>query len=152
MNRFAACLVIAALWGCSSSGPDIVRPEIELVQLYGPTDLVYTQGASSVMANFGFRISNRAAEPITLRRIELESSGEGGYYLRPEGKPFTRQIGPGEVAEETMQALALFRTTPSGAASNEPVMLRATFHFDSARGTFRKVLLRNIGQFSSGPR
>lgn len=129
-----------------------MRPEIQLVQLYGPTDLPYTQGATSLTAHFGFRILNRAAEPITLRHIELESSGEGGYYLRREARAFTRQIEPGEVAEETMQALAYFRTTASGAASNEPVMLRATFHFDSARGSFRQVLLRNIGQFSAGPR
>ncbi|HUP48168.1 MAG TPA: hypothetical protein VNA04_05185 [Thermoanaerobaculia bacterium] len=151
MPRAGIALVLLVA-GCSSGGVDIVRPEIQIIQLYGPTDLASARGQGSMTAQFAFRVLNRALEPITLRRVQLESSGDGGYALRREDRPFSIPIGPGEIVEERVEALAYFRLMPSGSASNEPVTLRATFHFDSPAGSFRQIVLRNIGQFSDGPR
>ena len=152
MKHAAIALVALAAACSSSSNVDIIKPEIQLVQLYAPTDIGYARGQNTSMAEFGFQITNRAGEPITLRRISIQSVGEGGYELRPEDKTYERRIGSGEVAQETIQARAYFRTNSAGSASTEPVLLRATLYFDSPQGKFRQIVLRNIGQFSDGPR
>lgn len=151
MHRAALVIVLASI-ACASSDVGIVKPEIDFVQLYAPTDLSYARGQDTMTAQFGFRIRNQATEPITLKHVRLESVGEGGYVLRNEDRAFGHAIAAGEMIEDTLSARAYFRTNASGTASNEPVTVRATFYFDSAAGAFRKVVLRNIGQFSSGPR
>jgi hypothetical protein len=152
VKRAAFILFAALCLACTSSGPDIASPEIEFVQLYAPTDLQYARGQDTMTAQFGFRVTNKAGEAITLKRVHLESSGMGGYVLRPEDRAFGHQIGVGQTIEDTLSARAYFQTNASGSASNEPVTVRATFYFDSPAGSFRKVVLRNIGQFSAGPR
>jgi hypothetical protein len=104
------------------------------------------------MAEFGFQILNKATEPITLRRITIQTIGDGGYLLRREDKAYTTVIGPGQTVGERIQARAYFGTTLSGEASTEPVLLRATLYFESAAGKFRQIVMRNIGQFTEGPR
>lgn len=152
VKRAVVILWTALALACASSGPDIAMPEIEFVQLYAPTDLQYARGQDTMTAQFGFRVTNKATEAIRLKRVHLESSGMGGYVLRPEDRAYDRQLGVGQTIEDTLNARAYFQTNASGNASNEPVTVRATFYFDSPAGSFRKVVLRNIGQFSSGPR
>ncbi|HEU4522453.1 MAG TPA: hypothetical protein VFT12_10640 [Thermoanaerobaculia bacterium] len=147
----SALVLLTATAGCGSS-VDIIKPQIDLAQLYAPTDLGYARGSNTMVAKFAFRVINRSTEPITLRRVNLQSSGDGGYYLQREDRTFKHQIGPGQAVEDTMDARAYFRTTVSGTASTEPVTLRATFYFDSPVGSFRQIVIRNIGQFSDGPR
>jgi hypothetical protein len=129
-----------------SSGASIAKPEIKLVQMHVPADLGYARGPDAMTALFGFRVTNQASEPITLKRVELQSVGEGGYTLRREEKMFSHQLGPGQSVDDTIQAVAYYRTQYEGRASTEPVTLRATFHFDSPAGTFRHTVLRNFGQ------
>lgn len=152
MKRVLLVILAAASFACSSSGVNVARPQIDFVQLYAPTDLSYARGQDTMTAQFGFRVTNKATEPITLKHVRLESVGDGGYVLRNEDRAFGRAIGVGESIEDTLSARAYFRTNASGNASNEPVTVRATFYFDSPAGSFRQVVLRNIGQFSSGPR
>ena len=144
----------AALALACSSGNDvkIIKPQIDFVQLYAPTDLAYARGQNTMTAHFGFRVTNQSMEQITLKRVHLESVGDGGYILRTEDRAFELPIGAGQVIENTLTARAYFQTTTSGSASNEPVTVRVTFYFDAEAGSFRQVVLRNIGQFASGPR
>lgn len=146
--KHALLASVLAIAGCASSAPDITRPQIDIVQVYAPTDLGYARGHNSMTAEFAFRVINNANQPITLRRVNIQSSGEGGYYLRREDKNFHHQLGPGQAVEDKLQALAYFRTTVSGNASTEPVTLRATFYFDSPAGNFRQIVIRNLSQFS----
>jgi hypothetical protein len=147
----ALCAALAL--ACSSSNDvKIIKPQIDFVQLYAPTDLDYARGQNTMTAQFGFRVTNQSMEQITLKRVHLESVGDGGYILRAEDRSFQLAIGAGQSIEDTLSARAYFRTTASGSASNEPVTVRVTFYFDAEAGPFRQVVLRNIGQFSSGPR
>ena len=149
----ALCVALALALDCSSSNDaKIIKPQIDFVQLYAPTDLAYARGQNTMTAQFGFRVTNQSMEQITLKRVHLESVGDGGYILRTEDRSFERAIGAGQSIEDTLSARAYFQTTASGSASNEPVTVRVTFYFDSEAGSFRQVVLRNIGQFASGPR
>ena len=149
--RYVVIALALTLAACSS-GVDILKPEIQMVQIYAPTDIGYARGQNTSMAEYGFQITNRSTEPLTLRRIKIETVGGGGYALRPEDRSYEQRIGAGEVAQATIQARAYFRTTGAGTASNEPVLIRATLYFDSAEGSFRQIVMRNISQFSQGPR
>ena len=153
MKTAVVVLFAALALACSSSDDvKIIKPQIDFVQLYAPTDLAYARGQNTMTAQFGFRVTNQSMEQITLKRVHLESVGDGGYILRTEDRTFERMIGAGQAIEDTLSARAYFRTTASGSASNEPVTVRVTFYFDSEAGSFRQVVLRNIGQFASGPR
>ena len=145
-------IVIGLSLAACSSGVDVLKPEIQMVQLYAPTDIGYARGQNTTMAEYGFQITNRSTEPLTLRRIKIETVGGGGYALRPEDRAYDRRIGAGEVGQATIQARAYFNTTGAGTASNEPVLVRATLYFESPQGSFRQIVMRNISQFSQGPR
>ncbi len=150
MNRFVAALLLLAACG-TAKDVNIAKPQIDLVQLYAPGDLQFARGPGEILAEFGFRIANRAAQPITLKRIELSSIGSGSYVLRRENRGFKQEIPPGGVAEVTMTARAYYNASSLGQISNEPVLLRAVVYFDSPEGSFRQILSRQIEQFSTGP-
>jgi hypothetical protein len=146
-------LALLLLFGCSSgSDLKIAKPEISLLQLYAPTDLGFARGTGTMHAEFGVQITNKAMEPITLRRIELTSIGSGGYTVRREDRGFTTVIPSGATEAVRMVARVFFTTDVSGSPSKEPVLLRAIVYFDAPSGPFRQVVTRNVEQFSQGPR
>jgi hypothetical protein len=149
----SSALALLVLFGCSSGGDvKITKPTIDLLQLYGPSDLGFARGTGRMLAEFGFQITNRAAEPITLRRIELSSIGTGSYVLRREDRGFKALIPAGQTAALKMTADAFFTTDVSGTPSREPVTLRAIVYFEAPSGAFRQIVTRHIEQFSHGPR
>ena len=143
-------VLLVVIAGCAGSNAPVTRPVIEMFQLHGPSDLAYTRGQNTMEAYFGFRIQNNAAETITLRRIDLQSVGEGGYTLRREDQPFNNSIPAGGTAEATMRARAYYPVTRSGTASKEPVTVRAVVYFETSRGKFQQIVMRNIEQFTTG--
>ena len=82
--RTLSAVLLVALCACSSTDPNDkrVRPEIQIVELYGPSDLRYARGQNTLDAEYGFRIANRSQEEITLRRIDLSSTGSGAGFHR----------------------------------------------------------------------
>jgi hypothetical protein len=141
-----AILLLAA---CASSKNAVVSPlpEIDVVQVYGPADIPYSRGQDSVMAEYAFRVRNGANVPITLRRIEMSSLTGGTIALRREDRAFNRTVNPGSAEVVSLTARVYFRTTSSGSPTNEPLTIRAVLYFESANGSFRRIITRNIGQF-----
>ena len=150
--RILAGALLTLATACASSNAPVPRPVIEMFQLRGPSDLAYTRGQNTMDAYFGFRIRNEAQEPITLRRIDLQSMGDGGYYLRREDQAFNNAIPAGATAEATMRARAAYSVTSSGTASREPVTVRAVVYFETPKGSFQQIVMRNIEQFTTGPK
>lgn len=144
-------LIVAVLFlgACASSQNEVVKPppQIDVVQVYGPSDIPYSRGQESVLGEYAFRVANPANVPITLRRIELSSLGGGTIALRREDRAFTRTINPGSAEVVSVNARVYFRTTSSGSPTNEPLTIRAVLYFDSPNGSFRRIITRNIGQF-----
>lgn len=143
---FALCAT--ALLGCSSSKVNIIRPEIQLVQLVGPADLNYPTG--DIEVQYGMRVSNRSSETITLRRIEMATvSGGGPYTLRRESYYFTREVGPDQFMDVAFWAKAYADGNAMATDATAPVTVRATAIFDSPAGGFRQVLLRTFHQYGN---
>jgi hypothetical protein len=143
-------LAIVVLAGCSSShgqSDTRVRPEMHLEQVVGPADLGYPGGRIDVQ--YELQVTNHSQEPITLRRVEVQSTGGGAYRLRHEAYPFKETVTAGNFVAVRFWAHA-FQAGSFGRGSNEPVTLRAIVYFDSPTGTFQQFLLKELTQFESG--
>ena len=147
--RTTCAVLLVALCACSStdSNDNRVRPEIQIVELYGPSDLRYARGQNTLDAEYGFRIANRSQEQITLRRIDLSSTGGGAYVIRREDRVFNAAIPADTYGDVRMNARVFFNSRADGTTSTEPVTVRAVLYFESPSGAFRQILIRNLGQF-----
>jgi hypothetical protein len=148
MRRFAFCFVVLALAGCSSTAKSPVpSPDVEIVQLYGPSDVTFSRGVSTVEAQYGLQITNRANDPITLKHVTLEAVGNGTIAMRREDRSFNNEIPPGQTGQAVVNARVLFTSDVSGSPTREPMTMRATLNFDSPKGKFNKIVQKMIGQF-----
>jgi hypothetical protein len=149
MRRILVALALGLLIiGCSSSPKrgGLIRPEIDIEQVVGPGDVGYPRGVIEVQ--FAMRISNRSEQPVTLRRIEIQSVGGGGYTLRHETQVFNKTVEPNHFETVKFWVRALSQgDTP---AANEPVTIRGVAQFDSPGGQMQQFFLKNIAQFAGG--
>ncbi|HEY3055516.1 MAG TPA: hypothetical protein VGK31_06260 [Thermoanaerobaculia bacterium] len=147
MKRTAvfALLLLAA---CSSaSNSPVPPPDVQIVQIYGPSNLDFSRGMSSLDAEYGIQITNHASDPIRLKHVTLESVAGTTIALRREDRAFDNEIPPGQTGQATMHARVYFTSDMSGSPTREPLTVRATLRFDSPKGPFNKIVQRNIGQF-----
>jgi hypothetical protein len=143
----AAALVVAA---CSSSKDiGILKPEIELLQLQAPVDVGYATGPTQIQ--FGARIANRSGEPITLKRIEIQTVGSGSYVMRKQWFSYNEKIDPEHFSTVTFWARGYgFATDRGRTPSSEPVNIRGILYFETPVGPFHQIVTRYISQFPGG--
>ena len=146
----AACFTFLA---CASNNAKIIPPELTFVQLSGPAEQNYPQGQFEVQ--YGLRIANRSSEPITLRRVQLQTISLGGpYRLVARAYSFQREVKPEEFADVTFWAKAESTGDSFSNDANAPVNVRATAYFTSPAGNFRRVFTAVLDQRGTlgGPR
>ena len=126
MNRaFAVLIVLLFTAACASSATDPTRPLIDIQELTGPRDMGYVRGAFDVQ--YQLTVANRGADPITLRRVELATTGGGGAYsLRRDFKVFKELIAPGTQASVTFWMHAISNYYPGDLGSSSPVSIRGS--------------------------
>ncbi|HEY4640707.1 MAG TPA: hypothetical protein VII75_05135 [Thermoanaerobaculia bacterium] len=142
--------VVLLLAACSSSNePGILKPEVELLQLQAPVDIGYATGPTQIQ--FGVRIANRSGEPITLKRIEIQTVGTGSYVIRKQWFSFNEKVDPEHFGTVTFWARGYgFATDRGRTPSAEPVSLRGILYFDTPVGSFHQFVTRYISQFPGG--
>ena len=146
MKYLAAVAATVALIACSS-GPKatLVRPDIEFVQLSGPADQNYRPGRIEVQ--YGLRIANRSSEPITLRQIQIQTTGAGGpYRLERATYYFDREVKPDSYEDVTFWARAFASGDAFAIDAQAPVTIRAAAYFDAESGNFRQVFTKILNQ------
>ena len=138
----ALCFTFLA---CASNATKIPPPELTFVQLSGPAEQSYPQGDFEV--HYGLRITNRAAEAITLRRIQLTTAGLGGpYELVPRAYELRQVVQPGQTEDVAFWAKA-FSTGDGGSIdATAPITVRTTVFFDAPSGDFRRVFTTIVSQ------
>jgi hypothetical protein len=150
MKRFTLLACAFALLSCSSSNPNIIRPEVNLYQLVGPADLNYPAGAIEVQ--FALRVVNKSGEPITLQQIQMIPMGLGGpYRVAQRTYYFNQSIAPNGTKEVPFWARALAEGDAYATDANAPVSLRAIAHFSSPAGSFQQILMKTFPQRGTGP-
>jgi hypothetical protein len=126
----------------------VATPEIRIVQTRG-IPAAASHVAGSIPVRYAVRVTNRATEPITIRNINAQSITEGAYDLRPTSMPFNEEIAPGAHGEVEFWADAVV-TNPSMLGANGPVTLRLIVHFDSPKGAFDEVVVRQVNETGGG--
>jgi len=145
----AASAAVVALAACSSGGQSVrlPKPEIQLIQTSSiPTAAKDIEGTIGV--HYGVRVTNKANEAITLKRVSVQSLGEGAYIVGPTSAPFDVAIAPGST--EDVQFWTSAQTGRSVVGANGPVTLRITCEFKSASaGTFQSIATQVVNSRTS---
>lgn len=147
----AACL---ATLSCSSSGgatggttdgTGVNRAGLMIVQLEPPRSM--TRQGEEIEVRYGVRATNNTAEEITLRRLILDPSGSGGpYVVQRQQYFFTHVIPAHSIHEFEFWAKAITTGNAQSIDARAPVTVRATAHFESASGPFRKTITQHVNQ------
>ena len=125
----------------SQTAAHIPQPEITII---GRTDLTNVSTVSSgVEVHYEFRIVNKAAIPITLRHIDLDSLGGGGIRIESKNRPFNIVIEVGS-AQSVDFVTITYISNPTSPTSRSPVQLRATVLFDSSEGSLQMVAVQQV--------
>ncbi|HYM61493.1 MAG TPA: hypothetical protein VEZ11_11450 [Thermoanaerobaculia bacterium] len=145
---FASLATVA----CSSGAPraqkvEIIQPELVFRQSVGPSDLNYPRGFLEV--KYDVQVANRSAEPITVRRIEIQSDASGAYVIRKDRFLFDQKIDPDHFAVVSFWVRGLARG--DSARGTAPVTIRGVVYFDSPVGAFHQFFIRELSQFPRKP-
>ena len=163
MKQLLASLACLAVIACGSSGsnggdaanvaatnpPGTVLPETSLVQLVGPEELNWESG--NIELKYALRVKNLAAEPITLRQIQLQTVGVEGPYHMPQRSYFFREpvdAGSERAVEFFVKAFSQGDRYKIDAQS--PVSVRVIAYFEAPKGNFRQAFIANLGQSFKG--
>jgi len=149
MRQLAACALVVLAAACASSlkYPVNPPPEVQIVQVYGQSDVPYSRGVTSIEAQYAVQITNPSTVPITLKHVTLQSVGNSTVAMRREDRGFNNVINPGSTGQATINARVLFTSDNSGSPTREPMTVRATLSFDSPNGSFNRIVQQNITEF-----
>lgn len=138
----AALLLVAACATQHAANPEVVIEQLSNVasaarHVTGPITLRYI-----------VRVRNVASEPVTLKRLELNSVGTGAYNLAPLARALDMTIAPGsETSVEMVGSGQVVDWSVIGA--NGPVTLRAVLHLTAASGRWQTVLIQPVRSSTS---
>jgi hypothetical protein len=144
LRRVLPVLVIVALAACGSidnAKVDLIPPELALRQLGGP-GLAGSQVTGAISVNVRVSVFNPSQEPITLKRVDFATVGQGAYSVSNVSRPFGKAIAPDQTIEVDTWLPAFSEGSIIG--NNGPVTMRVTAFFDSDVGQFRKVYTINL--------
>jgi hypothetical protein len=154
ISIIALSLLLAAC-GSTRSGDDDFSPstsssgrtEIEIVQLTSMAGAArHTSGGMPVQ--YRMRVTNRGDQPITLRRVTLQSIGLGAYSIPNASRPFNVAIEPAQHADVEFWVPTTIQDSVAGA--NGPVTLRAVAVFDSPTGKFQDIVTAQVSGMQAG--
>jgi hypothetical protein len=142
---FAIALAACASGSSQTERQARVMPDVQLAEVVGSQD---TQMSGPFDVRYAVQVTNPAAQPITLRRIDVRQIGGGAYRLvRNLPVVVNTTIAPGETAQVAFWLHAYTTVMPGEMGSNEPVSLRVITFFESPTGSFQKITQALLGQF-----
>lgn len=100
-----------------------------------------------ISISYAVRVRNQADQPITLKRVTVQSMTEGAYNVAPTSRPFDVKINPEQF--EDVQFWVSAQTGSSVVGANGPVTLRVVCEFDSAAGRFQEIVVRTVNDRTS---
>jgi hypothetical protein len=138
---FIAILLLAAC--ATDSAPSGSDPDINIYQI-SRVAAGTEHDTGPVSAHFAVEVKNKLAEPLSLRRVAVQSIGGGSYTLPAYSQAFNETIAPGETKRVSFWAPA-FVEMNTVAGANGPVTLRASLEFEAGGKKFQKVEVQNVG-------
>jgi hypothetical protein len=144
MRNVAPLLLLFIAIGCATGGATrpagMSRPEAQIRQ----TGSIFFGSGSEAPAFFEVDISNTGEQPLTVRRIRVESPGMAQWSLVPLNRVYRETIAPGGTKTLALTATAVTRSS----RPVEPLSVRVTIDFEAEGKSFREMY---TAQASSGP-
>lgn len=131
-------VLFALAWSCSQTKVDLLKPSVAIGQVPIPVFLLERPGSISV--TYQMQITNPSSEPVTLRRLDLQTVGSSPYMLRRLPLMFRQVVQPNETVVVTFDAWGYARGGRVGAS--EPVTVRGIAYFDTPEGMVQKVFMQ----------
>ena len=142
MTRFAFAFLLA---GCATAAQQ-GQPEIHITQLSNVSEAArHITGGLSVQ--YKVDVINRAATPITIKRIDVISLGSGAYSVRPTSYPVDKAIAAGESAVLQFWVPAKI-DDPTIVGANGPVSLRVTLQYETPAGMTQAIVVQQVNALS----
>lgn len=138
MRKTVLLLLTLALAAACSSTPrnDSSSPvAVQITPLNQSADVFYFPGPISLQ--YQIAVSNPTDNTLTLRRLDLQSSGSGAYVVHTSS-PLNVTIKPKGTTSVTVSTWG--RSLGGFLHQSEPVILRATAYFNSPNGAFVKII------------
>jgi hypothetical protein len=149
VSRGAAAAVLSLgllAFGCASGGA--VRnssgpaPEVSIAQAFSGNELLIFRGP--VPLTYVVHIKNPLSVPVTLKRVELRTTGSGAYRVNAEAMALNKTIPAG--GEETFELSTWGRSRGGFLSRSEPVTLVGTAIFDTPQGQVAKIFTEYLPQ------
>lgn len=132
--------------GCASSGAIKTSsgpaPEISIAQAFSGHELLLFRGP--VPLTYVVHIKNPLSVPVTLKRVELRTTGAGAYRLNAEAMALDKTIAAG--GEETFELSTWGRSRGGFLSRTEPVTLVGTAIFQTPQGQVAKIFTEYLPQ------
>jgi hypothetical protein len=128
----------------TNSATDPLRPKIDMNETQAP--MLASTGPFDIQ--YQLDITNPSQEPITLKKLQLTTTGDGYYSLRRDPYFFTQTIPPGTTGSVVFYAHAYANYYPGTSQSTMPVSIRGVAIFDAPNGSFQQVFTKLIPQFA----
>jgi hypothetical protein len=146
----ALLLVTTLTTGCKTSRgtglASIPEPDVVIAQMSSVASVArHVTGGTPVQLIM--QITNNAAQPITLKRVQAQTVGQGAYTITEgmsdnSAHPFDVLIPPTATRSVTFWVSAIANDTILG--TNGPVTLRMIANFDSPAGKFRSIVVQQV--------
>ena len=92
MKHAFVLLAFVAVLGCASSRDDGPPVAVRLAPLDNSVDLFTFRGP--IILRYVVEVNNASDQTITLRRLDLRTTGGGAYTLRSGSTPMNLQVAP----------------------------------------------------------
>jgi hypothetical protein len=133
-------ILALSVLSCSQNKVNLLRPDVAIGQVPIPQFLLERSGPISV--TYQMQITNPSGEPMTLRRLDLQTVGSSPYVLRRLPLLFNKVVPPNETVVVTFDAWGYARGGRVGAS--EPVTVRGIAYFETPEGTLQRVFMQNF--------
>lgn len=135
-------ILAAACASQQGSTAKIPEPEVVVEQLSSVVPAARSiDGPLSL--HYRVHVKNRAAEMVTLKRIDMNSVGYGSYSVDPTSRSFDLKVAAG--AEDSVEFWTGGHIVdPSLTGANGPVTLRAVAHFEAPSGAFQTMVIQQV--------
>jgi len=133
-------LIFMALACATSTNAPPADVELRVEQLPDAGFAVQDRGAVSIA--YQMTVKNRTASPITLKKIEMRTTGSSPYTLRNAPVDLNETIGP--EAEAVVSFTMWCYQSEQRSAVKKMVWVNGVAYFESANGSVRKEFAQSF--------
>jgi hypothetical protein len=148
MKQTLALLAITILAGCASApASSDGAPPLQVTLLQRGTaapDVYYFRGPVNIQ--YDLAVKNPTNDQYTLKRLDIQSIGQGSYRIRTGSQPMNQKIDPNGTTSVHLSTWG--QSTGGFISSGEPVSVRVIAQFAAPNGkSFQKVFTETLSQF-----